>query len=236
MAFAVVVALFALAGPFGTYQALDFPARLGYWLITQAVTWCIALCAISLCGAIAGTSPFKSVWTVLAGAALAAVPIALAVEVIGLAVFNRPVTIAGLGRQTVITLPLSMLLGLFAYLVVRPVPDVQSATAASDNRLLRRLSPANRGKVLYLSMHDHYVEVVTSKGSELILLRFNDALDELDGGDGHQIHRSHWVAASAVAGWRRENGKLFLEMSDGVELPVSRSYAKAVRSAGLLAD
>ncbi|MGI9415178.1 MAG: LytTR family DNA-binding domain-containing protein [Hyphomicrobiales bacterium] len=238
MAFAIVVGLFALTGPFGTYEALGFTARLGYWFITQAITWAIALSTIAFCGALMGTLPFRDFRTVLIGAALASMPITVAVEIIGFAVFGRPVTIAGIGWQLLSTVPVALLLGTFTYLVVRPSSGVDKAApvSAPGGRLVRRLPAGKRGAVLYLSMHDHYVEVVTAKGSELVLMRFGDALDELDGSDGLRIHRSHWVARKAVAGWRRENGRLTLEMSDGAELPVSRSYAKAVRAAGLADD
>jgi len=240
MAFAVVVGLFALTGPFGTYEALDFPARLGYWFITQAVTWSIALCSIAAVGAALGHSGYKEFKTVLVGAALASIPITIAVEVIGYVIFGRPLTLERTAWQFVSTVPISLLLGMFAYLVVRPNPEVPAGESPSGRapgqRLLNRLSSENRGDVLYLSMQDHYVQVVTSKGTELVLLRFGDALEELDGTDGLQIHRSHWVSRGAIAGWRRDKGKLLLELSDGTELPVSRSYAKAVRAAGFIDD
>ena len=42
LVFAVVVSLFVLTGPFGTYERLAFPTRLGYWLVLHAVTWTCA--------------------------------------------------------------------------------------------------------------------------------------------------------------------------------------------------
>lgn len=240
MAFAVVVGLFALTGPFGTYQALDFPARLGYWFITQAVTWGIALCSIAAVSAALDRSGYKDFRTVLIGAAVASIPITIAVELIGYVVFARPVTLERTAWQFLSTVPISLLLCTFVYLVMRPDPAASAEEIRSGHvpgqRLLNRLSPENRGEVLYLTMQDHYVQVVTSKGSELVLLRFGDALEELDGSDGLQIHRSHWVSRGAIAGWRRDKGKLLLEMSDGTELPVSRSYTKAVRAAGFIDD
>ena len=240
MAFAIVVGLFAITGPFGTYEALDFPARLGYWFITQAITWGIALCSIAAVGAALDTSGYKEFRTVLIGAALASIPITIAVQLIGHVIFARPVTLEQTAWQFLTTVPISLLLCTLVYLVMRPDPEASAEESPSGHvpgqRLLNRLSPENRGEVLYLSMQDHYVQVVTAKGSELVLLRFSDALDELDGSNGLQIHRSHWVSRGAIAGWRRDKGKLLLEMPDGTELPVSRSYAKAVRSAGFIDD
>ena len=240
MAFAIVVGLFALTGPFGTYEALEFPARLGYWFITQAITWCIALCSIAAVSVASDRSGYKDFRTVLVGAALASIPITIAVELIGYVIFARPLTLERTGWQFLSTVPIALLLGTFAYLVVRPDPPASADESPPGHmpgpRLLSRLSPENRGDVLYLTMQDHYVQVVTVKGSELVLLRFGDALEELGGSDGLQIHRSHWVSRDAIAGWRRDKGKLLLEMSDGTELPVSRSYAKAVRAAGFIDD
>ncbi|MCH9664016.1 MAG: hypothetical protein K0U66_10250, partial [Gammaproteobacteria bacterium] len=89
LAFAIVVGLFALTGPFGTYDALDLPGRLGYWLITLATTWTIALLTISIFGAFRGQADHGNLILILTGSLLACVPITLAVELIGLAYFGR---------------------------------------------------------------------------------------------------------------------------------------------------
>ena len=205
--------------------------------MTLVLTWAIALFVIALCGAFRGESAFDSPVLILVGAALASLPIALAVELIGLAYFGRALSLPGYVWQLLYTLPLSAAFGLLAYLVVQP-PGIENdaAHSANDGRLIDRLPPEKRGPVLYLTMHDHYVQVVTSKGSELVLLRFSDALQELGERDGLQIHRSHWVALDAVAGCRRDGDKMLLTMSDGTELPVSRTYRKAVRELGLEAS
>ncbi len=57
--------------------------------------------------------------------------------------------------------------------------------------------PENRGPILRLSAEDHYTMTVTSRGRELILIRFSDALSELAETEGTQIHRSHWIARAA---------------------------------------
>ena len=46
-----------------------------------------------------------------------------------------------------------------------------------------------------LSMQDHFVRVTTDRGSAMVLIRFSDAVRELAGHSGAQVHRSHWVAA-----------------------------------------
>lgn len=73
-------------------------------------------------------------------------------------------------------------------------------------------------------MHDHYVEAVTDRGAILIHMRFSDALAELAGYPGAQVHRSYWVAKSAVARVTRQGRKLVIETRAGRRLPVSKSH------------
>jgi len=66
-------------------------------------------------------------------------------------------------------------------------------------------------------------------GGALALLRF---------GDGRfcfamQVHRGHWVARRAMHGLRRENGRLWLLLQGGFEVPVSRAYQAAIRALDL---
>ena len=97
--------------------------------------------------------------------------------------------------------------------------------------LLERLPVGVRGPLLHLRMQDHYVEVHTDRGSELVLLRFSDALKELGGTEGMQVHRSHWIARHALKKITRRGSRTFAHLSNGSEVPVSRSYAKSLREA-----
>ena len=111
-----------------------------------------------------------------------------------------------------------------AELAPRPAPEAA---------LLARLSARSRGELLHLRMQDHYVEVHTSAGSEMLLLRFRDALSEVEGVNGLQVHRSHWVARNAVAGVeRRSGGRIALRLVNGSRVPVSRSFAPLLKSRG----
>ena len=85
-----------------------------------------------------------------------------------------------------------------------------------------------------ISAEDHYLRVHTRLGEELILMRFSDALRELDGADGLQAHRSWWVARTGVVDSRREDGKLLLVLKSGGLAAVSRTYASTVKAAGLI--
>ena len=101
-------------------------------------------------------------------------------------------------------------------------------------RFLMRLPPAFRTAKLHaVESEDHYLRVHTDKGSELILMRLADAVRELEGSGGLQTHRSWWIAGDAVKDVKRQNGRLVLVTHGDVDVPVSRTYAKAVKEAGL---
>lgn len=113
-------------------------------------------------------------------------------------------------------------------------PPMPQAAKPEPPRILQRLPLEKRGRLISISVQDHYVEVVTSAGSALILLRLTDAITEAPPVAGLQVHRSHWIATREVKSARRDGAKAVLTMSDGRDIPVSRTYVQAVKEAGLL--
>jgi DNA-binding LytR/AlgR family response regulator len=79
-------------------------------------------------------------------------------------------------------------------------------------------------------MEDHYVRAHGPMGSALILMRMRDAMAELEGLPGLQVHRSWWVAREAVERVEREDGGLRLRLTNGMVVPVARSQVGAVRA------
>jgi hypothetical protein len=117
---------------------------------------------------------------------------------------------------------------------IAPVAMTEGPEAEPELRLMQRLDPDVRGRPVRLSARDHYVEVVTDRGKARLLLRLADAIAELEGCDGMQVHRSHWVARWAVEGGERNRGQWRLVVADGSRIPVSRAYAPLVEASGLL--
>lgn len=114
-----------------------------------------------------------------------------------------------------------------------PFQTHASLDAAIPVRFLDRLPLRLRGaRVIAAQSEDHYLRVHTEHGSELILMRLSDALNELEGLEGAQTHRSWWVAKDAVRGASRGDGRATLTLDGGVTAPVSRRYSKALREAG----
>ena len=112
----------------------------------------------------------------------------------------------------------------------------QTHAAAPDApapRFLARMPTRLAGAELYaVEAEDHYLRLHTSRGQDLILMRLSDAIEELEGLEGAQTHRSWWVAKSAVQDAERLDGRAVLTLKDGAEAPVSRGFAKTLRSAG----
>jgi hypothetical protein len=236
IAFAVIVALFVVTGPFGTFDQLRFAERLGFWLTIHVATWVIALAGIALVTVWAGDGkPIGLKQTVL-GCCLATPFIGLAVSGVKTLFLQKPFNVSEVLWQMAQALPVAIIIGLVAFYFFRspdpaPVAEPQ-VKPARDDRLMLRLPPEKRGPLLYMSMQDHYVEVVTSKGSELVLLRLADAIAEAGEGAGLQVHRSHWVAFDAIALLARNEGKPVVTTTSGVQLPVSRTYLPVLKQAG----
>jgi hypothetical protein len=115
----------------------------------------------------------------------------------------------------------------------RPASGTHGKITPRTPRLFAR-SRKLHGKLLCLQMQDHYVSVHCASGTDLLLLRLRDAIEEADGLEGLQVHRSWWVARSAVAQVRREGSRLMLRLENGIDFPVSRSGVARLRAAGWL--
>ena len=108
-------------------------------------------------------------------------------------------------------------------------PGSPSGDQAFRQRLPARLRAA---RLIAVEAEDHYLRVHTDAGSELLTLRFSDALSELAGVAGFQVHRSWWAAAEAIEGvrWRRGRGEL--RLAGGLTAPVSRTHTAGLKAAG----
>ncbi|MGY6661151.1 MAG: LytTR family DNA-binding domain-containing protein [Glycocaulis sp.] len=101
--------------------------------------------------------------------------------------------------------------------------------AALTEKLPHRLRSA---RLISMSSEDHYLRVRTDAGEALILMRLSDAVAACSALNGAQVHRSWWVARSAVSDARKGDGRGTLVLENGTEVPVSRSYYPALRDAG----
>lgn len=232
--FGAVVLIFWVTGPYGTAERLATVPRLGFWLVLHTVAWSIAVTALVLVNMFLLHRVPSLAGRMALGTLVAGVPVGLATKAISLATFGGAVTVSTLAESIANGLVLSALFCGLTYMTMgsRAVETPAPAPTTEDRAeiaLLRRLKPENRGQILHMTVADHYTEVTTSRGRELVLLRFSDALEELGDTPGLQVHRSHFVADSHVEKLLRADGRLTVLLKDGREIPVSRSRTEAVR-------
>lgn len=235
MVMAAIVIVLGLSGPFGTFEAFAPAPRLAYWTAVVILTYGVGFFAGALLdanGLLARHWLRLPVYGLLTG-----IPVWSAVVLVQLLTFGVHAGDAfDLLTLFIYCALISTTVLAVGALVPKAAPAAAAEVAPQTSRrpaLLDRLQPAARGQLLYLSMQDHYVLVVTDRGKELVLLRLSDAIKETEGVQGVQIHRSHWVALGAVQRAVRDQGKVLLEISDGARLPVSRGFLETVRAAGL---
>lgn len=90
------------------------------------------------------------------------------------------------------------------------------------------LSPPFTGTLLRAEAQEHYVKLVGTSETRMILYRFSDILRELPQSLGMQVHRSHWIANEAIRKVVRKGNNTRIETQDGMQIPVSRRYVSRV--------
>ena len=237
-------AFLAFSGAFGM-AAVPLSVRLGYWAVTMTagatvgalVAWLfarggwletppwVAIPALTL----AMTAPITVVVWALSGWFFGVAP-----QVVALPGFALTVLVI-----TSVMTSLNVLVGrtpVTTHASPTPTPPVASHPVPQpvpSIRFLERLPSKLKGADLFaVEAEDHYLRLHTSRGSDLILFRLADAMAELEGIEGAQTHRSWWVARGAVLGATRSDGRATLSLPGGVEAPVSRTYARALKEAG----
>ncbi len=242
----------AIVGPFGTYSELMLWERVIYWGVLcfgigSLMVLCIAYVLRAPTQRLSGYVPRIGI-----GACIAAIPGCALVFVMYQLMREAPLELTP-SRLIVLWAEVSFMGVLVATIeVVRggpldPDPDsaataqgkagqsaIKSEPPLTELHSKLALPDANRAEIISLSMQDHYVEVSTTRGKDLILMRLSDAVDMLGGLDGLQIHRSHWVAKSHLRSLRKSGHRAWVKVSDGRELPVSRTYRYDVEAAVLL--
>jgi hypothetical protein len=221
----VGAAFLALGGAFGTAGA-TLRVRFAYWLGLMILGW--------LWGTFVSRAFFnragapKRLWLrILASSLTLAVPFSVVVGVVGVYAMGAhydPIDIPDLIlKVTAISAVM---------ITINVLIDRQGVTSAGAQtpKFLERLPLKLRGaEVWAVEAEDHYLRLHTSRGQDLILMRLSDAIPELEGIEGAQVHRSWWVAREAITEAVRGDGRATLTLKDGAEVPVSRTYARMLR-------
>lgn len=217
-----------VAGPFGTLDALEISGRFAYWALVVGVS----------VGASTVLTRMKStplprrvfLWS------LFVVGLSLLIWRLNALLFDDWQDIAQFAQLLAyVAVVVAIVHGIFILIDLARPNSAENPVAepAPQTRFLRRLPLANRAPLVRIEAQDHYLKVVTRGGEALILLRLGEAVEELGATAGLQVHRSHWVALEAVTAHRRDKGRDLLTLTDGAEVPVSRSNRAAAQAAGL---
>ena len=253
---AVLVAVFDLI-PVGE---LALGARLAMWLAGFLAAWLVYLAVARVGIAVARLMGFAEYW----GHALAVPFVGLAVTYGVLALIGGADAMFGAQFTGIWVQALMVAAGFFAlffviYARAEPAPQqeavqdvAQQAAGTLVSRdpdappapaplvpgvavsaLHQRLEPGFP-PILALSAEDHYVRVIAEGKSALVLMPLTEAAALMSEGAGAQVHRSWWLAQSAVTGQRRTGRDLQLVLHGGLAAPVSRSRIAELRASGWL--
>lgn len=236
LAVATVIGLFfGLVGPFGSFLNGSAAVRIAHWVLS---TWCAVLIfgLVARLGlAAAARWKIPAVVTLGAGLLIGAALLAVMVSLIARIFWPGLSGLSALdwyGQCLIISAP-----SLVAYVGVRwIVTRNQGQAAAPALPILESApsSPASLDEVLCLRMEDHYVRIYSAVGSRLVAGPFERVIASLGDREGMRVHRSWWVARSAVVSVRAEGRNLKLELANGLQAPVSRASVARLRQVGWL--
>lgn len=244
---AIGVVLAAL-GPFGSFALGSFADRLFYWIPAALLGYAIVRPTTLVTLIIARRLTLPEIPSAGAGILLASLPGTYAMAYLGgyrpgaelelQQLFQLYVQVALIGilvmlvflliegRSSIPERPKQ-----FELLTPSPKPIAESTPTSS---FLERLPAEWRDRLVALEMEDHYVRAHGPSASSLILLRMRDAEAELAGCDGLRVHRSWWVARSAVKQVIRDGRNVRLRLEGGLEAPVARDRIADLQNAGWL--
>lgn len=238
-------------GPFGTYLYDRFTSRIGHWWLLLMGAYLLVRPAILLLRAIARGTQLPLQPLLFWGVVLSSAPLAWLWRHIGQDAFRALDGYAGL-------LPFSLLCALAVLIVTQwaenadlrlpkhgadtsPLPGSPTKTSniaaerpPAEPALAGRLSPSFTGPILALQSEDHYVRVHGGGESELLLMRLRDAIAEMNGVPGEQVHRSWWVARGGIAGFEPSGRAWTIRLINGEAAPVARESVSRLHRAGFL--
>ncbi|WP_146208684.1 LytTR family DNA-binding domain-containing protein [Azospirillum sp. TSO22-1] len=226
-------------GPFGSFEHVPAYVRVPLWTVLVAGNWLlVVLLGEALCRIPATAAWPAPVLAALAGVA-GAVPGSLvsyrAAQALGPFERVMPSPLVFFGYVALLSVAISVPAALvFGRGRGEPAPSPapespEGTTPPSDSPFLARIPPHLGRELLAVETEDHYLRVHTPAGSDLLLMRMRDAVAELAPLDGLRVHRSWWVARTAVERAARSGTGLTLTLRGGLTVPVARAQRRTVR-------
>lgn len=87
-------------------------------------------------------------------------------------------------------------------------------------------------EILTVQAQEHYLLLTTAEGTKIQRGRFRDLIADLKGIDGIHVHRSWWVARSAVSRVIKQERDYVIQLASGETVPVARSKVALLRELG----
>jgi hypothetical protein len=237
VAWAVSTLVTAMVGPFVTFSTFTFSERLFYWGALIALGLCFSIGTRRLATALC---PDDGLAHEVISAALLAVTLGPVIWIINLSVLGFDVSgVLWFLRHILLVLVICLCIILVRrYLAIAAAQDRVDRPAApkAGQRpvFMDHLPEPLPGNLRRVSANNHHLHVFTEHGEGRLLMRFRDAMVELESLPGYRIHRSHWVAQEALVAIRVEGRRHVARLTCGTELPVSQANLDALREAGLI--
>lgn len=227
-----------MLGPFGTY-AMPTALRLIYWVTFIVIGYVIFRPISFVASWLSEASPIGFPVAIGLAIAVAALPLSV---MIGFMIngfsLEGPMLSDGFALLYVQVAGIGLGIFLLMQALFRSDSDDQDRLpetvdeTAKTPALLKRLPPGFQTQILALGVEDHYVRVHGPDHSEMLLIRLGDAIREMDGVAGIQVHRSWWVAQTAIRTTKRDGRNLRLVLQNGMEVPVSRTSVAKLKQSG----
>jgi hypothetical protein len=231
----LLVGVGLVMGVLGPYRTVDVAPllRTAYWLVAVIGSGLVGIAVDALLG-----PHIRAFWARVVVVALAMTPpVTLFVYALNAWMLDLPRRwwlLPQLAWQVLVIALLLVALRALAWrrivetrtIVVPPLPEAERAFR------LRLSAKRRAARLIAVEAEDHYVRVHTDTGSELVSMRFSEAIEDLAQAYGYRLHRSWWAAADAIEAVRWKRGSGEARLVGGLLAPVSRSCATALKRAG----
>lgn len=228
---AAAAVLMTVVGAFGT-GLLPLATRIGFWAVLMA--WSVVKWQLWFVVTVRSHRD----WTraVLIGTLLLNLPLPFEIT-LALRLFGISVSPRGLPHVWIDALAISAVIFAVIYLARRRYrPAVASGTSGIvPGGVLAKAGVACPTSLHAVRAEDHYCRLILADGrAPLVHHRFGDALAELAGVDGCQVHRGAWAASAGVVAAERDGRAWRLVLAGGTRLPVSSRFVADARARGWL--
>lgn len=226
-----VTLLVALAGPFYTMEKLGLVGRIVYWGAVGMASALLMWTLNRICGVLLPRHWPRLVVGAFAGA-VGVLPM-MGLVALGNIAAGMGLPPAGIWGFFPYVAPTVIGISMLVHMLVAPANNrVPAPSHVSSTGLFLRLSAELGRDIIAVQAQDHYIDVITPRGSSLILMRMSDATQDLAHFPGMQVHRSWWVNLDHVIGFdKTETGGGRLVLTKGLSVPVPKSRRSAVRQA-----